>query len=282
MKTEKIFKDIADFRSYVDGLEADTTLEQLRPSIRSASTSIASIIGKAVFQKLSEDLDLYSYGNEMLKTAVATSALYRYQIFLSTKKNNTEAKFYKYQHEEIKEHHIEAFWSAMDELLDWLDENADNVPEWKESQLCKIRESLPVKNAAEFDGYYGIDRSSYFYSKVLFLLRTIWSENIRPVLGRLVPDEALMERSKRILCYWTMAEAVLKFDVTELPRSIRYDFNHEYTKSSDPQTRDRLHADLMSKVNSWMKMVESAVKSATGGNVSGGVVNAEENKFFYM
>ena len=38
----------------------------------------------------------------------------------------------------------------------------------------------------------------------------------------------------------------------------------------------------MSKVNSWMKMVESAVKSATGGNVSGGVVNAEENKFFYM
>ena len=218
----------------------------------------------------------------MLKTAVATSALYRYQIFLSTKKNNTEAKFYKYQHEEIKEHHIEAFWSAMDELLDWLDENADNVPEWKESQLCKIRESLPVKNAAEFDGYYGIDRSSYFYSKVLFLLRTIWSENIRPVLGRLVPDEALMERCKRILCYWTMAEAVLKFDVTELPRSIRYDFNHEYTKSSDPQTRDRLHADLMSKVNSWMKMVESAVKSATGGNVSGGVVNAEENKFFYM
>ena len=151
MKTEEIFKDIADFRSYVDGLEADTTLEQLRPSIRSASTAIASIIGKPVFAKLSEDLDLYSYGNEMLKTAVATSALYRYQIFVSIKKNNTDAKFYKYQHEEIKEHHIEAFWSAMDELLDWLDENAYNVPEWKESQLCKIRESLPVKNAAEFE-----------------------------------------------------------------------------------------------------------------------------------
>lgn len=280
MKPELIFNDIADFRSYVDGLEADTTYEQLLPSIRSAAATISSIIGKEVFEKLS--LEIGTDGKELLKTAIATRTLYKYQIFLSIKKNNTEAKFYKYQHEEIKEHHIEAFWSAMDELLDYLDANTTNIPEWKDSGFCRQRELLPVRDAAEFDSYYGIDRSSYFYSKILFLLRTVWCENIRPALGRKVPSEALMDRCKRILCYWTMAEAVLKFDISELPRSIRYDFNHEYTKGSDPQSRDRLHADLMSKVNGWMKMVESEVRTASGATVSGGVENSESNKFFFM
>lgn len=279
MKADEIFEGISDFRAYVDGIEADTTYDSLRPSIRSSASMISSIVGKPVFNALADSSE---DGKELMKAALATSALYSYQIFISTKKNNTDGKFYKYQHEEIKEHHISAFWSAMDELLDWLDDNIEDNPLWKESDMYRIRQSLPVRNAAQFDSYYGIDRSSYFYSKVLFLLRTIWAENIKPALGKIEPDEDLMERCRRVLCYWTVAEAVMKFDITELPRSIRYDYNHEYTKGSSPQGRDRLYADLMSKVNAWMKMIESSVKSLSGNDVFSEPVNSESNKFYLM
>ena len=97
-----LFKDIADFRKYCDGLQADTEYRQLIPSIRSTASAISGIIGGRTLLAISE-LSEGSEGLEYLKTAVATGTLYRYQIFDSVKKNGSDASMYKYQHEEIKE-----------------------------------------------------------------------------------------------------------------------------------------------------------------------------------
>ena len=120
MNPTALFKDIADFRKYCDGLQADTEYRQLLPSIRSTAAAISGIIGGKTLLAISE-LSEDNEGLEHLKTAVATGTLYRYQIFDSVKKNGSDASMYKYQHEEIKEHHISAHWLAMDELLTWLD-----------------------------------------------------------------------------------------------------------------------------------------------------------------
>lgn len=95
MNPTSIFKDIADFRRYCDGLQADTEYRQLLPSIRSTAAAISGIIGGQTLLAISE-LEDGTDGLEALKTAIATGTLYRYQIFDSVKKNGSDASMYKY------------------------------------------------------------------------------------------------------------------------------------------------------------------------------------------
>ena len=273
-----LFKDIADFRKYCDGLQADTEYRQLIPSIRSIASAISGIIGGRTLLAISE-LSEGSEGLEYLKTAVATGTLYRYQIFDSVKKNGSDASIYKYQHEEIKEHHISAHWLAMDELLTWLDSNPETGG-YNESKTYRERQELPIKNAEEFDYYYGIDRSAYFFSKVQFLIRSVWQHKIKPMISGLEVNEELQDMINRSLCYQVVAEAVMKFDVTELPRSIRYDYNHEYTRGTSMQNRDKLYGDLMSQVSAWNESIENLVQIQKGATAIHMNINDENNKFY--
>ena len=273
-----LFKDIADFRKYCDGLQADTEYRQLIPSIRSTASAISGIIGGRTLLAISE-LSEGSEGLEYLKTAVATGTLYRYQIFDSVKKNGSDASMYKYQHEEIKEHHISAHWLAMDELLTWLDSNPETGG-YNESKTYRERQELPIKNAEEFDYYYGIDRSAYFFSKVQFLIRSVWQHKIKPMISGLEVNEELQDMINRSLCYQVVAEAVMKFDVTELPRSIRYDYNHEYTRGTSMQNRDKLYGYLMSQVSAWNESIENLVQIQKGATAIHMNINDENNKFY--
>ena len=278
MNPTALFKDIADFRKYCDGLQADTEYRQLLPSIRSTVATISGIIGGRTVLAISE-LSEGNEGLEYLKTAVATGTLYRYQIFDSVKKNGSDASMYKYQHEEIKEHHISAHWLAMDELLTWLDTKPETGG-YNESKTYRERQELPVKNAEEFDYYYGIDRSAYFFSKVQFLIRSVWQHKIKPMISGLNMDEELQDMINRSLCYQVVAEAVMKFDVTELPRSIRYDYNHEYTRGTSMQNRDKLYGDLMSQVSAWNESIENLVQIQRGATAINMNINDENNKFY--
>lgn len=278
MNPTALFKDIADFRKYCDGLQADTEYRQLLPSIRSTASAISQIIGERTLLAISE-LDNDSEGLDLLKTAIATGTLYRYQIFDAIKKNGSDASLYKYQFEEIKEHHISAHWLAMDCLLTWLDKNA-STGSYNESKTYRERQELPVKNAEEFDYYYGIDRSAYFFSKVQFLIRSVWQHKIKPMISGLELDEELQDMINRCLCYQVIAEAVMKFDVTELPRSIRYDYNHEYSKGSSMQNREKLYGDLMSQVSAWNENIENLVQIQKGATAINMNINSEGNKFY--
>lgn len=278
MNPISLFKDIADFRKYCNGLQADTEYRQLIPSIRSTASAISGIIGGRTLLAISE-LSEGSEGLEYLKTAVATGTLYRYQIFDSVKKNGSDASMYKYQHEEIKEHHISAHWLAMDELLTWLDSNPETGG-YNESKTYRERQELPIKNAEEFDYYYGIDRSAYFFSKVQFLIRSVWQHKIKPMISGLEVNEELQDMINRSLCYQVVAEAVMKFDVTELPRSIRYDYNHEYTRGTSMQSRDKLYGDLMAQVTAWNESIENLVQIQKGATAIHMNINDENNKFY--
>ena len=293
MKSTDIFTGLEEFREYADGLLADTTYQQLGPSIRSVTQEINDLITVDVYIALcnSEPDDaLLSQGLEYLKSAVATGTLYCYAIFSSVKRNGSDASLYKYQYEEIKQHHSDTFWKSMDRLLGWLDSHASEV-RWEESDgttktfadtdIYKERQQLPVRSAAEFDYYYGIDKSSYFFSKIQFLIRSVWKMKILPVI-RGSKDETVLDLAKRSLCYQVMAKAIMQFDVTELPRSIRYDFNHEYTKGTSMQTRDKLYAQLMADVESWDASIQNILAAAAGSTAIQTNLNKEENKHYTM
>lgn len=281
-----IFTNIDSFRSYTEGLTADTTLEQLAPSIRTVAGDIKAVVTPEVFEAVAgfgqTATDDQKEALRLLRTALASGAMYKYAIFAATKKNGSDASLYKYQHEEIKEHYVEAYCRAMDELLDWLD--ANDTANFHESDQYKGRQELPLKNAREFNRYYGIDNSSFFYSKVLFLIRSCWQFRVKPLLSPVAErnTDKVMDLARHILAYRVIAAAVLQFDKTELPRSIRWDFNHEYTKGSDMQSRDKLAAQLLGQVGTWEESLDLLLKAGDGATAIPSDHNEEGNKFFMM
>lgn len=291
MKAIDLFTGLDDFIRYADGLLPDTTYEQLAPSIRAVTLNVMDLITSEVYITLCSvrsEADLMYQGLEFLKSAVATGTLYKYAIFATVKRNGSESSLYKYQHEEIKQHHIDAYWKAMDRLLSWLDTHAAEV-KWSDkdghehsfldTDVYQQRQLLPVKSADEFDYYFGIDKSSFFFSKIQYLIRTVWQMKILPVI-RNSKDETVLDLAKRSLCYQVMAKAVMQFDVTELPRSVRYDFNHEYTKGTSMQTRENLYAQLMADVDGWTRSIENIMKVSSGSASVQSNYNDEKNKHY--
>ena len=293
MKPTDLFTDLNDFQEYTDGLTADTTYDQLKPSITTVvNATVLPMVTAQVYIALAaatapEDGDTEEekaakeaalYGKELLKTAVAAGAMLQYQIFASVKKNGSDGSLYKYQHEEIKDHYREALWGAMDQLLELLDENP-SIGDFEKTDEYKERQELPVKNAREFDRYYGIGASSFFYHKVLFLIRQVWRSDVKPLLPT-EPTEEMRELAKEALCYKVVALAVMQFDVTELPRAIRWDNNHEFTKDSKPQERLTLYTQLIARFNSDAATLENLKRSAAGASSVVMNNNREENKYY--
>ena len=220
MTTTDIFKDLADIRQYAPGIGADTELAQLQPHIRMVTMDIYKLITHEVYIALRQSGP--EEGLALLKTAVAAGTLYKYQIFLTVSKAGSESSLYKYQHEELKRNHLDIYWSAMDALLMWLDQNPE-VGEFKDSAIYKDRQDLPVRSAAEFDKIFQIDGSAYFFSRVQYILRSLWNKMKKNVD---MENGQMVELARTALCYRTMAKVMMTFDVTEWPKCIRYDFNH--------------------------------------------------------
>lgn len=275
-----VFSDTDELRRYVQGVDGTMSLETLQPAFTLARKAVADTVGESVFEALAAELDAPVY--QAMRTAVANYAMFKHLIFWATSRGNTDQQIYKYQYEEIKDEYITQFWAAMDTLLLWLDGNPETGG-YDQSGLYRERQTMPVRDALEFDRYYGIDRSPYFYSKVLFLMRKIVQENILPRTGDLskIEDESLLERIRRCLCWHVMAEAVMKFDLTELPRSTRWDLTHEFTKTgSQMQVREKLYASLMSEVEGWYTDIEEAIRLMRGLSDRVANSNEERNKYY--
>lgn len=276
---EIFFKDTDELRRYVQGVDGSMSMETLKPAFMVARKAVADTVGDKVFDALVEIADEPVF--QAMRFAMANYAMYKHLIFWSVSRGGDQ-QLYKYQYEEIKDEYISQFWAAMDTLLLWLDSNP-STGGYDKGQLYQDRQQMPVRNAVEFDRYYGIDRSPYFYSKVLFLMRKIVQENVLPRTGDLsnIDDESLLERIRRCLCWHVMAEAVMKFDLTELPRSIRWDLTHEFSKTgSQMQVREKLYSSLMSEVNNWYADIEASVRLLKGSSDRAVNSNEERNKYY--
>jgi len=274
------FNSISELQQYAPGVESALSLQTLLPSYLTTRQAIVSVVTQKVWDKLVAETESLL---AVVRTAVANRIMYEHQIFLATDKNNTDRKMYKYQYEEIKDKYITLYWSAMDSLLSYLDEHRW-YGKWGKSEGYLQRQSLPIKSASEFNFYFGIDSSPYFFSKVQFLIRKTTDDHIKPRVGNLDDvrlDSDFGKKVLRALCYHVMVQAVQLFDLTELPKSIRNDITHEFSKSgSMMQVREKLAATLMADVNHYYSEIERL--RAAGNGYTQHVVNrnSEKNSFY--
>ena len=275
MKTTDIFKDLADIRQYAPGIGAQNSLTELEPHIRMVTMDIFKLITHEVYIALREGAS--EDGLALLKTAIAAGTLYKYQIFLTVSKAGTESSIYKYQHEELKRNHLDIYWSALDALLSWLDNNPETGG-FDQSAIYRDRQDLPIRSAAEFDRFFQIDGSAYFFSRIQYILRSIWGKMKKNVD---MENSQMVELAKTALCYRTMAKVMMTFDVTEWPRCIRYDFNHEYTKGADIQDRRILANQYIGEAEECEAMVDQLMRAQRNANLQQNH-NRESEKHFTM
>lgn len=278
MNYTSIFSDLDNFRSYADGLQADTAYRQLHPSIRATAMEMEKILTKDIFETVAcltavDQLPAV----DLLKTALANGTMYRYQIFSTIKRAGSDAALYKYQHEELKATYIENYWKAMDELLDWLDAWPD-FPGWAQTPYYTERQQLPVRSAEEFHHFFGIERSSYFYAKALYLIRDSWGK-IKPRVRGYEANEDIMNAARKAVCYHVIARVVKTWDFTEFPRSIRFDFNHEYSKNGSNPSRDQLYSSIMSEALAAESDIDT-LRRYTSDDDAIGNPNEEKDKFY--
>ena len=283
MTKTDIFDSLKDFTQYAPGIGANTSFDQLATHIKVITSEIWDYITVPVYMALrsepSEDASdeekaILAEGLQLLKTAIASGTLMKHQVFATVERAGTEASIYKYQHEELKQHHRDAYWTAVDELMEWLLKNP-TIGNYNQSAAYKEIESLPIKSAEEFDRYFQIGRSSYFFSRIRYIIRSKW-ERIRKNIQS--ENEAQMELAKKAVCYLVMADVVLTFDVTEWPKAIRYDFNHEYTKGSSTQSRQTLARNFLAEADA----AEKAISDLNAGRSGSGCqnFNTETSKHF--
>ncbi|MFA6483409.1 MAG: hypothetical protein WCW62_12575 [Bacteroidales bacterium] len=243
MATLAFFKDIDEFRQNVKGWDASQPLSELYPSYQTAIREIISLIGETTWNLLKEyhttpsdpvdDKKASSVG--FIQTALANLIMYEHYIFLASKRNNTDQSLYRYQYEEIKEKYQATAMAGLNSLLDLLDANTAIFADYALTSTYKDREDLIIRTYQEFEKYYGIDRSPYFFSKTVLLIREITDDEILPRIGKWddVKDQiAIAEKVKRALAYQTMALAMERFDFVTLPRSIRNQVANESSRTT--------------------------------------------------
>lgn len=270
------FEDIEQMRKYAQGVEASFLEENIYPSFMLAKKKIINSISEKVYDKILE-LQKDTEIQEPVKIALANFIMYEYIMFHNSSKGK-EDKLYKYEYEAIREQYISTAYDAMDVLIDLLD-SKEGVPEWKEAEYCKQRKDLLIKSAADFEYYYAIGKSSYFFQKTLFLQREIISEKIKPMLGKIKPDDPkVKEQVERVLCYHIIARVVKTFDASELPKTLRNTVAHEYSKDV-VLIREQLFASLQEKVNGYYNTLQIILSDSKKGT-SLDNNNKQSNKFY--
>lgn len=291
------FTDIDEFRTYI-AIPASVQLTALNPSFRPAKRRIANVIGaktyatiKSHYSNPPEEVNAtLDEAVEYIQGALANMMHIDYFKMSASERNATENKLYKYQEDQTIEINITNTWTELDNLLELLEANQTTFTDYVDTDTFKERENLIFKNAKEFDKYYGIDQSAYFYMRTTYLQKEIITDILekRGVDIESVDQNEKYEYAvKKALAYEIMAQACRRFEYPELPKSIRNDLSDEmrrrvYMSSQSTHIKEVLFQELHNKATEYLHDVEDWIQKQNSGSYEVPEdVNDEREKFFY-
>jgi hypothetical protein len=268
---------IDDIQRYAPDVSSSINIESLTASYTNAFLRVANVIGETF---LDSSLATEAFIN-MAQGALANYTIYEQSPFLFKGRDN----LYRYQYEELKEKYITNAWSFINALINALD--AEGSENWQNSDCYRSRQNLLFQNQNDFDKYYAIDKSAYFFSKIVFLIREESLKYIpkRIIIDRLDEKPSLADKLKYRVAYRVMARAVMQFEISELPKSIRNDINHEFTKYPNAgENKKQLFDCLSGAADSYGDELEielqKALKPITENSINN--LNTENKKYYFM
>ena len=265
-----LFENIEEFRACVPWLYATAKLDSFVLDIELATEDLIEVLGEEIYERV---LKAYTGEDEQ---ELNVELIRRFQLPIALNAYLSWSRNQDVSHEEdgrkvkIDKESESLPWQwmldrddagirdkagkAVDRLIAFLDKNVESIVEWKESDQRKDMRSLFVSNATEFDNVIPIDRSRYFFLRVLPFVRSVDRDMVKYIgkeryeeikeamrAGVLTEgQERVVELCREIVPHLVMAKAVRRFSVKVLPDSVvtRFDSERQMVDASSPGSRD--------------------------------------------
>lgn len=284
MSSLKPIFTIDELKTLVAGVPQTVSDEEIRPYMKPAHKAVSDIVGFEVFNEIADLAD--SPLLEDMKSAVANRLMYDYKLFETiTKRQTGQADTYKYELEAMQNTYLSFYYDSVDSVFRSLSDPNCPISAWKESAASKAREELLIKGTAEFNSFYGIDNSDFFFFVSIFLQRMVIDKYLTAFsLGDMNDDN--LRRLKSIVARLTVASALRQLDITMLPRTLRnptVDGAYRHA-SSEQQTMYALSEYLFAQCDRDLAQLTFEINApAQGVNLPSETnLNNPEYKFFLM
>lgn len=280
-----LFQNIAEFRQLVPGVSAQIEFSELNSSAISARKQICNIITSGIWDQIKNESEnnvrLYlsnAFGNLIMHKAVIFDII--------AKRMSGTADVYKSELETMRRQYIDNYFNAMDSLIQELSENVNYSAKWKETTDFKLLDELKIKTTAEFNSLYGIDMSYLFFFRAIPLQCEILLDGISDTFEKAASSENLIKKLKLALSHLVVALAISRFDIIELPATIRNLFDEQKASRSGSDEQNRfltLAAELRGNAMNIVSAVELALSEPdTSDIVSQTSMNRPEDKIYLI
>lgn len=186
----------------------------------------------------------------------------------------------------MRRQYIDNYFNAMDSLIQELSENVNYSAKWKETTDFKLLDELKIKTTAEFNSLYGIDMSYLFFFRAIPLQCEILLDGISDTFEKAASSENLIKKLKLALSHLVVALAISRFDIIELPATIRNLFDEQKASRSGSDEQNRiltLAAELRGNAMNIVSAVELALSEPdTSDIVSQTSMNRPEDKIYLI
>lgn len=282
-----IFQNVAEFRKFVPGISANIEFSELNSSAITARKQIRDIITKDLWNLIKEESTADSDARMYLSIAFGNLILHKSLIFdIISKRTSESVDIYKQEYESMRRQYIDNYYNAMDSLIQELTENETYSTLWRETPDYKLLSELKIQGTAEFNSYYGIDMSYLFFFRTIPLQREILLDGLGDLFTAVTTRDDLTSKLKLALSHLVVALALSRFDIIELPSTIRSLFDDQRTtrSGSDEQNRVlRLSEDLRNNAKSIISAVELAITEPDESNlVTDTSFNESDDKIYLM
>lgn len=285
MIIKKLFPDIAALREYVPGVAADQSLSELNPSAISAQKHIADIITPEIWNAITDAEN--DTARPALASAFGNLIMAKALVFeVVAKRISGGPDVYKYEQETMRRQYMDNYFNAMDSLMATLSTDPAHKENWEKTSYSELMEQLKIKTAGEFNTFYGIDSSFLFFFRSMPIQREILLDGLDSLFKKTTEREDLTTKLKLALAQMVVAIALMRFDIIELPATIRSLFDEQKASRSGAAEQNRilaLAASLQDNAIGIISAVEVAINETGAANVvSNTSLNKPEDKIYLL
>jgi hypothetical protein len=290
----------------ISGNNLSLEYDNIESSLSKVAVDMMNVLSVALYDKLADKYaDGSGSGNEKtavdyLQRAMLHFTIYEHLIFLITrvsndgvtvKKNDDETTAFKYQTDELNNKLVTTAWFWMNLLIQFLNANPDDFPEWMESDRKAAFDELPV-DLNDFNKWVGVQLAGgeYFMLVAAWIIREVWIDCVKSRYREPVKTDAIA----RAVCYEVMGRACGRLAYSCLPEPVRQDIDNEMGKNhraqADQFIRQHVAGQFLSKAAAYWDAVDLEIKKAAmaarqanigSRPVVGSRDTSEDDKFCY-
>lgn len=267
MILEELFQTVAEFRKYAPSVESNISFQELNPSASSAKKQIVILLTRDVYALIAQE---ESELKDALRTALANLTLGKQLIFDVISRRKSDIDIYKHEQEAMRRAYIDNYYTAMDTIIQLLEE-AEEVPlQWKNSRYRKLLDSLRIRNAEDFDSLYPIDLSYLFFFRTTSIQKEALEERLESYYDRSAAREDILSMLDRCLAKQTISIALRRFDILEFPSTIRNLFEDSKVIRYGTQEQEQLYKlskSLSDEVHQQLRDIDLMLTNNDSGSV---------------